>query len=293
MTRIKVGKYNVSISHESKVLFPESKITKKQLIDYYIRIAPYMLPHIKDRPVAMQRFPEGIGNEGFYHKNVPNYFPRFIQRFPIARSDGGIVQYIMVNTQATLAYLVNYNCITLHAWLSRVDRITHPDRIIFDLDPSGHNFDDVRIVALYLREEIMSHNLSPYVMSTGNRGLHVITPIIRTYPFDAVRAFALKIATTLQRNHKQLCTLEIHKEKREGKVFIDILRNAFGQTSVAPYAVRATPHASIACPLQWSDVEDPNLYSSRYTIANIWDRLDYYGDAWGLINTHKKRLRLM
>lgn len=290
MSIIKVGHYKLNVSHEDKILFPSPGITKGQLIEYYIRVAPYMLPYVKNRPISMQRFPEGIEHDGFYHKDAPDYFPSFIKRFSIPRADGGVVHYVVVNNSATLAYLANHACVTIHAWLSRVDNIMYPDRIIFDLDPSGEDFDMVRMVAYHLRDELMSHNLVSYVMTTGSRGVHIVVPIIRTTIFDTARSFALTIALSMVKKYPQFCTLEMHKDKRKGKVFIDVLRNAFGQTGVAPYSVRATIQASVACPLLWDELSDPAVKPTTFTINNIWERLEMHGDVWSRLEHKKKRL---
>lgn len=292
MGMIQCGRFHVNTNHEDKILFPDLGITKGQLIEYYVRVAPYMIPHIKNRLISMQRFPDGVDHEGFYHKDAPDYFPSFIKRFPIPRADGAIVSYVVVNNEATLAYLANYACITIHTWLSRIDNITYPDRIIFDLDPSADDFDDVRTVALYLKEVLVSHNLTSYVMTTGSRGLHVVVPIVRLHTFETIHRFAFEIASIMVHKYPQLCTLEIRKERRKKKVFIDILRNSFGQTGVAPYSVRPTPQASVACPLLWDELNNRALRSSLYTMTNIWERLAQYGDAWSTLVQQKNRLKI-
>lgn len=286
----KVGRYLVETSNEDKILFPQAKITKGDLIDYYENIAPIMLPYMKDRPISMQRFPEGIQEEGFYQKDAADYFPAWIKRMPLKKQDNGIVNYVVVNNAETLVYLANQACITMHTWLSRIDKIDIPDRIIFDLDPAGKRFSDVQEAALIIREMLTLLDLPAFVMTTGSRGLHVLVPIKRKHSFDWVRSFALDIATLLASAYPDRFTVEIRKAKRRGRIFLDILRNAFGQTAVAPYAVRPKPSAPIATPITWEEAADSTLTPTKYTIKNIFKRLSKIDDPWHNINDFSSSL---
>ncbi|MGE0206303.1 MAG: non-homologous end-joining DNA ligase [Candidatus Babeliales bacterium] len=283
MNSLKVGRYKVAITHPERTLFPKSKITKEDLIEYYNDIASYMVPYLKDRPLTMHRYPEGITQEGFYQKDMPDYFPDFIKGKTIPKKEGGSTTYVVCNNAATLVYLANQACITPHVWLSKIDKLKYPDMLIFDMDPPSttkKSFNLVRHAALSLKKILEDIGLVPFVKTTGSRGLHVVVPIKRTATFDAVRTCAQKIAQILIDNDPKHFTMEIRKEKRGNKVFIDTLRNAYAQTAVAPYAVRAKEKAPVATPIFWDEVEDATLTSQRYNIDNIFNYLKKHKDPW-------------
>jgi bifunctional non-homologous end joining protein LigD len=288
MGKIKIGTYVIEITNEDKILFPESKITKGDLINYYKNIGKFMLPYLKDRPISMLRYPLGISKEGFYQKEAGEYFPKWIKTKKIKKEDG-FVNQVIINNIATLVYLANQACISPHIWLSRTDKINYPDKIVFDLDPSGKNFDHVREGAILLKDKLDSMGLISYAMLTGSRGIHVIVPIKRKYDFDYVRNFAQDIARDLVNKNKNLFTLEMRKEKRGKKVFIDTLRNAYAQTSIAPYAVRPIEGAPVATPILWQEVLDNKLTPDKYNIKNIFNYLEKNKNKkiWG--NFLKKR----
>ncbi len=277
---IKVGRYNVRITYPDKILFQKSGITKGDMIDYYHKIAPMMLPYIKDRLLTMKRFIEGIDKEGFFQKNAPDYFPSWAKRVGIEKQDGGIVNYVVCNNAATLVYLSNYGCITPHVSLDRIDKLDYPDRMIFDFDPSTKNFSQVQKAAQLVKKVLDSLKLPSFVMTTGSRGLHVVIPLRRVHTFDYVRSFAREISQLLEKLNPGLVTTEIRKNKRGSRVFVDYLRNAFGQTSVAPYAVRAKPSAPIATPISWQEALSPKLKPNTYTIKNIFKHLAKTPDPW-------------
>lgn len=275
------GRQCVEMSSPERILFPKSKITKLDLINYYEAIASVMLPYMKDRLLTMQRFPEGITGEGFYHKNAPEYFPQFIKRVAVEKEAGGSVNYVVCNNQATLVYLANSACITPHLFLSKIDKLMYPDQLIFDIDPSKENdFINVKKIALLLKELLEADGLVPFVKTTGSRGLHVVVPLRRVHTFDEVRAYAHGVAETMVAAVPKLATLEMRKAARGSKIFIDTLRNSFSATAVAPYAVRAREHAPVATPIFWEELDDSTLKSTSYTIANIFERLAAHGDAW-------------
>lgn len=292
MTSVKIGRHTVALTNESRILFPKSKITKGNLIDYYYRIAPVMIPHMKNRPVTMRRFPSGINEEGFYQKDAGDYFPSWIKTKPIKKQSDGIVNYVICNNEATLVYLANQACITPHIWLSKIDKLKYPDRMIFDLDPAKKDFKTVCDVALMIKDVLDYISLSSFVMTTGSKGLHVVVPIKRMYHFDWVRSFARDIARLLVDRHPKLLTLEIRKDKRRGRIFIDTLRNAYAQTGVAPYAVRALEGASIATPLRWEEIIKNKIATAQqFTIKNIFRRISRIGDLWAEINKSAHSLK--
>lgn len=279
MRELQFGPYRVQTSHEEKIFFPDEGITKGEVVAYYRKIAEFMLPHLKERPLMMHRFPDGIDGEGFYQKEVPDYFPSWIPRVELAKK-GGKVTHAVCNNAATLAYLANQACITPHIWLSRRDKPDMPDRMIFDLDPSGDDFGKVREAALHLRDKLKDLGLPSFVMTTGSRGLHVTVPLLRKNDFDKVRETARRIAKKLAENHPDDLTLEQSIEKREGRLFIDTNRNAYAQTAAAPYSVRARPGAPVATPLHWDEVAEGSLGPRAYTIKNIFRRLSAIDPPW-------------
>jgi len=274
-----VGKQAIKITHEDKILFPKSKIIKNDIIQYYARIADIMIPYVKNRPIMMHRFPKGINHKGFFQKNISDYFPKWIKEAPVERQDEELVHYALINNPQTLVYLANQGCITPHIWLSKVDKLNYPDKMIFDLDPSGKSFDQVRSGAKKMKKLFELLDLKTYVMTTGSRGLHVVIPLKRVHTFDYVRAFAKDISSILVKQYPKLFTNEIRKEKRCKKIFIDIYRNSFAQTSVAPYAIRAKERAPIATPIDWGEVTS-TLTPTKYTIKNIFKRLSRKEDPW-------------
>ncbi|MBK0401330.1 non-homologous end-joining DNA ligase [Limibaculum sp. M0105] len=280
---IEAGGREVEISRPDKVLFPEGGITKGDLADYWARIAGMALPHFRDRPLSMERFPDGIDADGFFQKDTPEHFPDWIERVELEK-EGGTVRHVVVSEAATLVFLADQGMITPHLGLSRTDEIRKPDRLVVDLDPSDDDFAKVQRAARRLRgllDEIGAH---PIVQTTGSRGLHVMLALDRSAEFEEVRDFAGKLAARLAERHPDELTVEQRKAKRGDRVFLDILRNAYGQTSVAPYGVRARPGAPVATPLDWDEALSEGLGPRDYTISNIFRRLGQRNDPWTAID---------
>ncbi|MDY0812692.1 non-homologous end-joining DNA ligase [Kitasatospora purpeofusca] len=278
-TDIHVSGRTVEIKRADKELFPDDGITKADLADYYRRAGRGMLPHLRGRPLMLERHPDGIGEGRFMQKDTPDYFPEWIHRAELPK-EGGTVTYPVCDDLATLLYLVDQACITPHRWLSKADRPDHPDRLVFDLDPPGEDFEAVRRAAARLHELLDELDLPAALMTTGSRGLHVLVPLDRRAPFDDVRAFARDVADRLAGRHPEELTTAARKQARQGRLYLDVQRNAYAQTAVAPYAVRALPGAPIAAPLSWSELDDPDLAPQRWTVATIGDRLES-DDPWG------------
>lgn len=287
---IKVGSCTIALTHTDKLFFPKSKISKGDVIAYYSHVAPYMISHVKNHPLTMQRFPEGITGESFYQKNISAYFPQWIKRVNIPTSQKEKVEYVIGNTPAIYVYLANQGCLTMHAWLSRYDKLYYPDRMIFDLDPSVHNFNAIRNAALLIKEIFDALKIPCFAMTTGSKGMHVMVPLKRVHTFDQVGAFAHAIAQKMLQERPKQFTLEIRKEKRAGKIFIDTLRNRYSATSVVPYSVRAYEKAPVAAPVWWPEVSDSSLTSQKFTIHTILQRLATEGDPWH--NVHDQAISL-
>jgi bifunctional non-homologous end joining protein LigD len=286
---MRVGRHSIEISSEDKVFFPDSGLTKGDLIDYYRKIAEYILPHVKDRPLTMHRFPDGIGKKGFYHKDIPDYFPDWIERKRIKKK-GGTYTQVLANNAATLVYLANQGSVTPHIWLSKVEKLSRPDRIVFDLDPSDNSFAKVRKAATICLDLFDEIGLSVFIQTTGSRGIHLVMPIKPKEDFDTVRIFARSCAALLAREHPTLMTIEQRKDKRGKRVFLDINRNAYGQTAVAPYSVRARKGAPIATPIDRDELDNSSLKPDKYTIENIFRRLGRKDDPWVDINRKARSL---
>jgi bifunctional non-homologous end joining protein LigD len=280
----------VKLSNLEKVLFPAAGLTKADLIDYYRRIAPMILPHLAGRPLSFERYPDGIAGEGFMQKNASDYFPSWLRRVRLAKQDG-VVDHVVADHQEALIYLANQACITFHVWLSRVDRVNYPDRLVFDLDPSDDDFAKVRRAAREARALLEELGLVPFLQVTGSRGLHVWVPLDRSADFDQVRQFASEVAERLVARRPGELTTAQRKAKRGVRVFVDVARNAYAQTAVAPYSVRARPQAPVATPIEWAELEDPRLGPQRYTIRNIFRRLARKRDPWAEIERHARAVR--
>jgi len=275
-----VGRHKIKLTNLDKVLFPDDGITKAQIIDYFERIAPVMLPHLKDRPLNMERFPDGIKVKGFYHKEAPSYLPDFIERVEVEVSKDETQLQAMANNAASLVYLAQYAAFTLHPWLSRASDLHKPDKMVFDLDPSTEDSWEVVIEGAHdVRAMLSEMGLPSFVMVTGSRGLHVGVPLKPEYDYDTVQLFTKAVCQTLEKRDKKFTT-QIRKEKRKGRVFLDYLRNRYGHTSVAPYTVRPKPGAPVAATLDWEELKDHKLRANKFTILNIFQRLKDREDPW-------------
>lgn len=276
-----IGSQTLKLSNLEKIMYPEIDFTKGDLIEYYRNIAEVMLPHMLGRPISMERYPDGIEGASFYAKETPDYFPAWIRRAPVKVLESGEIQpQVICDQPATLVYLANQACITPHIWLSREDQLDYPDKLIFDLDPVNEAFQPVRLAAQAVREVLDAFELPSFVMTTGSKGLHVVVPLDRSADFDSVRAFAKRLADIVAEKNPQQFTTEIRKDQRDGRLFLDYLRNSYAQTSVSPYALRAKPGASVATPLDWEELAAGDIHSQSYTVKNIFRRLGQKDDPW-------------
>jgi bifunctional non-homologous end joining protein LigD len=285
---ITVGSRAVPISHPDKVLFPQAGITKLDLARHYERVAEAMLPYVRDRPLAVQSFPKGIDEHGFFMKNVPHYFPDWIERVTVEKR-GGTLTHILANNAATLVYLAGQNVVTPHTWLSKADEPTQPDRLVVDFDPSGGGFADVRAVAREAGERLRDAGLATYAMVTGSRGIHVVCPLRRSASFPEVHGYARALAEEMVRDDPRRLTLEWKKIDRGERIYVDVNRIAYAQHAVAPYGVRPRPKAPVAMPIHWDELSDSRLKPDRWTIKNAVQRLESEGDPWkGMMRRARK-----
>ena len=278
---IAVGGITVSLTHPDKVLFPGEGITKDDLARYYADVAGAMLPGLRDRPITMVRYPDGLGGQRFFQKNAPSYFPGWIRRVEVEK-EGGHVEHVVCDQPATLVYLAGQACIEIHEFTSRADRLDRPDQLVFDFDPpDDQRFAEVRRAALWARDLFDGDlGLTSFARTSGGRGLHVHVALDRQAGFDEVLPFAHRAADVLARRHPDAITTEQRKGKRGNRIYADVMRNAYAQTIAASYGVRARPGAPVATPLSWAEVEDDGLAPGQFTLRTVRARLDGGDDPW-------------
>jgi bifunctional non-homologous end joining protein LigD len=287
------GGVTVQLSHMDKVFFPDDDLRKGDLIDYYRMVAPRMLPYLRERPLVMGRYPDGVTGEAILQKNVSRYFPDWVKRVEVERiGRGGAVCQVVCDRPETLIYLANQACIELHVLLSRVAALYRPDQLVFDLDPPAEDaFDDARRCALDLRRLLEENlGLTTYVKTTGGKGLHVHVPLRPDEGFDPVRDFARAVAELMIRDAPDRFTLQQRVDQRGNRIYLDVQRNGYAQMAVAPYSVRARRAAPVATPLQWAEVEDAGLNPRRFTMRTMGDRLATTQDPWAGMSRHRRGL---
>lgn len=277
---------SLEVSKPEKVLFPDDGITKKDLAEYYRDMGELIVPHTEERAVTMHRYPDGIDDGDFYQKEIPDYFPDWVDRKTLPKEDGEVT-YVVASDVATLVYLADQAVITPHVTLSRIDRPDHPDQMIFDMDPP-EDLDDVEIVRESTKkvyEALVDLELNAFIKTTGSKGYHIVVPLDRSESFDQVHEFARDVARTAAGRYPDLLTVAQRKSKRGDRVLVDYLRNSYGQTTVAPYAVRALPGAPVATPLDWDELS--GTAPRDYTMTNVRRRLSQKKDPWGELDRRR------
>jgi bifunctional non-homologous end joining protein LigD len=285
---IPAGRRTVEVSRPDKALFPDGT-SKADLARYYEAVAGAMLPHLAGRPLNLERYPDGIDGEGIVQQRASRHFPDWIERVTVPKRDG-TVEHVVASDAATLVYLADQACITPHAWPSRADRLERPDRLIVDLDPSDGTAAEVRRAARDIGELLRELGLEPFAMTTGSRGYHVVAPLQRRHDFDTVRAFARDLARLAAARDPRRLTVEQRKAKRGDRILVDVMRNTYAHTAVAPYAVRARPGAPVATPLAWDELAQSSTRPDRWTLRTLPDRLEHDGDPWAQINDAARAL---
>lgn len=277
----------VEISKPDKVLFPDDGITKADLAHHYAEVAVLMLPHLRGRPINMQRFPDGIDASSFYEKKVPSHFPDWVHTVEV-HTAGGPQRQVVVDNTRSLVYLAQQACVTPHTWLSTVSDLDHPDQLVFDLDPSDDDLAKVRRATRLVGELLDDLGLTSYLKTTGSRGYHVVVPLRPGDDFDAVRGFARAVADRLVDREPGLLTVEARKDKRGDRVLVDVMRNGYGQTAVPPYAVRARPGAPVSTPIAWEQLS--RVEPAQVTVGTIRRRLAGTDDPWAGMRRHAQGL---
>lgn len=286
MATIRLDGHDIEVTKADKELFPADQVTKGDLVEYYRSVAEVMLPHLAGRPLTMRRFPDGIDSDGFFQKHPSAHFPDWMTVVEVPqRTRGETVTHVVCDSAATLAYLANQAAVEFHIWLSTMDDIDRPDRLVIDLDPPPDTEVAVlRSIAHRFRDLFTEIGLTPFTQATGGRGYHVVAPLDRSEDFDFVRALALDLAERVAEAEPDLVTTAQRKQRREGRIFLDVGRNGYAQTFVAPYSLRARPGAAIATPLDWDEFgrSRPN----GVTIAKMRRRLAQKSDPWARIDDH-------
>ncbi len=278
------------ITHPDKVLFPEEGITKGELAAYYETIAPYMLPHIRGRPITMERFHRGIGERGFFQKDVSKGFPEWLERAEVPKK-GGTVHHPLVYDTRSLLWLVNQNSITPHVWTSRVPNLYRPDVCVFDLDPSEDRPDVLRAAALGLRDLLNDLGLTSRVKTSGSKGFHIVVPLDGEADFGEVSRFAHAAGAMLVRRDPEHLTQEFSKADRGGRILVDTGRNAYSATFAAVYAVRAKPGAPVSAPCTWDELERGEAAPRTFTLRTMAGRIADAGDLWSEMDSRQQSLQ--
>ncbi|MEO6990786.1 MAG: non-homologous end-joining DNA ligase [Candidatus Baltobacteraceae bacterium] len=288
---VEIGGRSLSVSNLDKVLFPDDGFTKGDVIAYYRSVAAAILPHLRGRPLTLQRYPNGIDGSSFFEKEAPRGTPAWMQTVTVA-SDGGAreVRYLLCDDEASLAFVANLAAIVLHVWTSRVPDLDAPDYLLFDLDPwEGCTLSTLARVTLRVRESLLEIGLEPLVKSTGGSGLHVMVPLADGYTYDFVKGFAELVARRVNALEPDRTTLQRALAKRDaGTVYLDWVQVGRGKTYVVPYGLRARAGAPVSCPLRWDEVEamarkrarstEPEFV--RYSLRTVPKRLATFGDPW-------------
>jgi bifunctional non-homologous end joining protein LigD len=269
---------DVAITHPEKLMFPDDGITKGELAAYYERVATVMLPHIIGRPVTMERFHRGIGEKGFFQKNVDKG-PTWLERVTVPKKDG-VVNYPVITDEHGLRWMANQNCITPHVWTSRVPRLLYPDVCIFDLDPLDDDAGALRNAALLVRAVLAELGCTSWVKTSGSKGFHVAFPLDGGADAGRVARFAHAVGRELVRRDPTHLTQEFYKTDRGGRILVDTGRNEFGATYAATYAVRPKPHAPVSAPCTWDEIESGRVEPQSFTLRAMAQRLDDVGDLW-------------
>ena len=278
------------ITHPEKVMFPDDGITKGELAAYYEAIAPLMVPHMRGRPVTMERYPQGIGAKGFMQKDVVKGFPPWLQRAEAPKKDG-TVHYPLVSDERSLLWLANQNCITPHVWPSRVPHLFQPDVLVVDLDPTADEAPDVlRAATLGVRDLLKELGLPSWVKTSGSKGFHIVVPLDGQADFDEVGSFAHSLGRELVRRDPKHLTQEFAKVDRGGRIYVDTGRNGYSATFAAAYAVRARPGAPVSAPCTWEEIERAEVEPRTFTVRTMADRVAAAGDLWSGLDQDKRSL---
>ena len=280
----------ITITHPDKVMFPGQGITKGELAAYYESMAALMLPHLRQRPLTMERYPSGIGRKGFWQKDVSRGFPPWLERVEVPKK-GGVVHYPLVNDVRSLVWMANQNTITPHVWAARVPKLYHPDVCVLDLDPLDESQPEVlRRATIQTRGLLGELGLTAWVKTSGSKGFHVVVPLDAAATTDVVEWFAHAIGTLLVGRNPNELTQEFSKADRGGRILVDTGRNGYSATFAAAYAVRAKEDAPVSAPCSWDEIERGLVSPRSVTLRTMPERLARVGDLWSDLSTRGQSL---
>jgi bifunctional non-homologous end joining protein LigD len=279
------------ITHPEKLLFPADGISKGDVASYYEAVAPFIVPYVKARPITMERFPAGIGKQGFIQKDVSKGFPAWLERVEVPKKDG-TVHYPLVTDTRSLLWIVNQNTITPHVWISRAPKLNYPDVCVFDLDPTEAEKPAVlRSAALALRDLLEELGLPSWVKTSGSKGFHIVVPLDGKADMGTVGGFTNAVGTLLVSRDPKHLTQEFHKKDRGGRILVDTGRNGFSATHAAVYAVRAKPGAPVSAPCTWEEIESGAVDPRTFTLRTMAARLAEVGDLWADMKKRGRSLK--
>lgn len=291
MPLLNIEEKNLELSNLDKVYYPKINLTKGEVLDYYIKIAPYILPHIKNRPFSMLNFPDGVEGKNFYRKQCPADAPEWLQTIKIPSETKGDINWCMVNDLASLIWMANRSCIEMHTWFSRAEDLKKPDIAVMDLDPSGNaGFKEAVIAAKGYHILLDELKITAFPKTSGATGIHIVIPIEPIYTFEEVRFFLIKLSKIITDTYPQVTTTQRTISKRGDKIYLDAVQNASGKTIPAPYSLRATQDATVSAPLLWKELDENTLSPENFTIYNIFERIQEKGDLVSNIYGLKQRL---
>jgi bifunctional non-homologous end joining protein LigD len=290
---ISPGGRAVRLTHLNKPFWPELGLVKRDLLQYYVDVAPVLVPHLRDRAMVMKRYPNGAGGEFFFMKRAPSPRPDWIETCSIEHASTNVVEFPMIQDLPSLLWVINLGCIDLNPWYARCDDVDRPDYLHFDLDPvPGATFEGVRETALLVKEALDVLGMPSYAKTTGSRGIHVYVPIVRGPTQKKVWTFAKEFARVMEARKPSLVTAEYTKAKRpEGRVLVDYNQNAWGRTLASVYSVRPHPRAGVSTPVTWKEVED-GIRIEDFRIDNVRDRIRRLGDLWKPLLKARGRFRM-
>jgi bifunctional non-homologous end joining protein LigD len=279
------------ITHPEKILFPDVGITKGELASYYARVAPVMLPHLRRRPITMERYHRGIGSPGFFQKDVSKGFPEWLERVEVPKH-GGTVHHPIANDTRSLLWLANQNSITIHVWPSRTPNLYKPDICIFDLDPSKEDEPETLArAALNLRDLLVELGLPSWIKTSGSKGFHIAVPLDGKSDFGTVARFAHVVGRVLVQRDPEHLTQEFAKVDRGGRILVDTGRNGYSATYAATYTVRAKPGAPVSAPCTWEELERGDVGPKTFTLRTMAQRISSVGDLWSDMLKKKRSLK--
>ncbi|MFL6590383.1 MAG: non-homologous end-joining DNA ligase [Chthoniobacterales bacterium] len=290
---LKIGNRRVAISNPDKVFYNAGKFTKLDVVNYYLRVAPWLLPHFRDRPVTLKRYPNGVHGEVFYEKDAPGYTPEWVKTFPVPRREGGpAINYIVINDRATLAWTANAAALELHPFLHRVPRLDRPTHVVFDLDPGeGAGLPECIEVAVVLRDVLAKLKLKSFPKVSGSKGIQIYLPLNTPTSYGATQLFAKTLAELLEREHADLVVADMSKNLRQKKVFIDWSQNADHKTTVGVYSLRAkNDHPFVSMPVEWRELKKEKIDALYFEAGDALKRLKKRGDLFAPVLKLKQKL---